>query len=117
MANLESRIRPLNKKLTNWVLGEYHGLNSLEIRTPGNYLGVHDGFPDRINGDYSDRKYYLWLDREHEKYDYWNGSLEIEGDSFAFKPTPEFVVEGQVVDSGTVNDFDYYFVDVTKKPH
>lgn len=117
--DLEDRLRPLNEKLSQWMgqrsVSGYPTYQMIPPENPREYLGVIDGFPARIDGDYTDNRYILWLDRIHKKHGYWSQFLTVEGTKFKFEPTPNFRINGVIEDSGTVNNFDFYFVKVDRR--
>lgn len=106
---LEERVEPIVRRYAEHLFGKGTS-ERLAIVPHENYKGIFDGF----SGDGTPGSIYrLFLDRLHDEYNFWNKNVNVEGSGFQFKPYPHFQVEGKVFDFGTINEFDYYFVEVS----
>ncbi len=101
--DLEARVAPLLE-----IYARLRSVqDSLKLVVDRDYNGVFDGF----SGDGTSGSIYrLFLDRLHLGYNFWSKKVSIKGKSFQFKPNQYFRVYGTVIESGNLNDFDYYFV-------
>lgn len=110
--DLEARVAPLLEIYTR-ILGEDY-LVHLHLDNRG-YGGIFEDFKKddkAVHGTPVYNLYYLFLDRLHSIYNFLSRKVSINNNSFQFIPTQYFFVYGTVIESGTLNDFDYYFVRV-----
>jgi len=106
-ARVNDRVNPILEKYAR-LLGVS---DPLRLVLPEDYKGVLDAF----SGDGSEGSIYrLFLDQLHDKYDSWSRRVDVNGKSFQFKPHKNFEVRGTIIELGTINDFDYYFVKVSE---
>ena len=110
MENLEERLKSLNNMLTELCKDRIDS-GTFKLTIPKNYLGVLDVFTRRLEENKKASFYVLWLDKKHEKFTYWKSFLRTKGKKFYFRPKDDFKVKGKILKMGTLNDFEYYFIE------
>ena len=92
--------------------GRQYSLSDHTMVPPSKYTGILDNFllPKHYGG--KDKLYCILFDSKHKGSKKWKSSLEVKDDNFDFKPTQNFRVKGDILESGKENNFEYYFVKV-----
>lgn len=110
--SLKERAEPIYNKLFK-IVNSFTGSNEKrDFIPPSNYIGILDNFiPPRMCA--GKRLYILIIDKLHKNYFTWDSLVKVSGKTFSFTPKKEFFVNGTILDSGKVNDLDFYIIEVT----